>query len=87
MEEAGGSANAMTYYDFTAYIDDVPPGELGAGHALEADRMVNLALTKRQVDNRARRRGRGAALLVEDSVDGMLDELMYMQSFRKHPYR
>ena len=25
IEAAGGNANAMTYYDFTAYVDDLPP--------------------------------------------------------------
>src|SRR3954468_7840198 len=51
IEAVGGSSNAMTYYDFTAYIDNVPPGELARIASMEADRMVNLALDKRQVDN------------------------------------
>ncbi|HXI59287.1 MAG TPA: insulinase family protein, partial [Polyangia bacterium] len=50
IEEAGGSANAMTYYDFTAYMDDVPPDGLAMAVQLEADRMVNLDLRKKQVD-------------------------------------
>ena len=31
IEAAGGNANAMTYYDFTAYVDDLPPRRAGAG--------------------------------------------------------
>ena len=31
LEEVGGSANAMTYYDFTAYHDDLPPERAGPG--------------------------------------------------------
>ena len=28
IEAVGGNSNAMTYYDFTAYMNDVPPAEL-----------------------------------------------------------
>src|SRR5438874_2128181 len=51
IESMGGNSNAMTYYDFTAYLDNVPPDALGPVAALEADRMLNLALDKRQVSN------------------------------------
>ena len=46
MDSVGGSNNAMTYYDFTAYVDDVPPGELSVAIGLESDRMVNLDLRR-----------------------------------------
>jgi len=87
IEAVGGNANAMTYYDFTAYIDNVPPGELARVAGMEADRMVNLALDKRQVDNERDVVAEERLGSVEDSVDGTLDELMYKQSFRTHPYR
>jgi zinc protease len=87
IEAVGGNSNAMTYYDFTAYIDNVPPGELALVAGMEADRMVNLALDKRQVDTERDVVAEERLGSVEDSVDGSLDELMYKQSFRKHPYR
>jgi predicted Zn-dependent peptidase len=46
MEEVGASANAMTYYDFTAYVDDLPPEELPLAVRLEAARMSSLELGK-----------------------------------------
>src|SRR5688500_18612236 len=49
MEEVGGHTNAMTYYDFTAYQDDLPPDTLPLAIQMEADRMANLALRKEQV--------------------------------------
>src|SRR5438552_4603255 len=49
MEEVGGNVNAMTSYDFTAYTDDMPPDGLPLAITMEADRMVNLALPKKQV--------------------------------------
>ena len=87
IEAAGGNSNAMTYYDFTAYMDDVPPAELAVAVRLEADRMVNLDLRKRQVDNERDVVVEERLSSVEDSVDGVLDELMYKQAFKTHPYR
>jgi zinc protease len=87
MEAVGGNANAMTYYDFTAYMDDLPPEELPVAVRLEADRMVNLDLRKRQVDNERDVVVEERLSSVEDSVDGTLDELMYKQAFKNHPYR
>ncbi len=87
METAGGTSNAMTYYDFTAYSDDIPPGELALAVRLEADRMVNLDLRKSQVDNERDVVVEERLSSVEDSVDGTLDELMYQQAFKTHPYR
>ncbi len=87
IESMGGTSNAMTYYDFTAYLDNVPPGALASVAALEADRMLNLALDKRQVSNERDVVVEERLGSVEDSVDGALDEQLYKQAFRKHPYR
>ena len=87
MEAVGGSSNAMTYYDFTAYVDDVPPAEVATAVRLEADRMVNLDLRKKQVETERDVVAEERLSSVEDSVDGILDELMYQQAFKKHPYR
>ncbi|MES1209231.1 MAG: pitrilysin family protein, partial [Pseudomonadota bacterium] len=87
MEAVGGSSNAMTYYDFTAYVDDVPPAEVATAVRLEADRMVNLDLRKKQVENERDVVAEERLSSVEDNVDGTLDELMYQQAFKKHPYR
>ena len=87
MEEAGANTNAMTYYDFTAYIDELPPGAVPLAIELEADRMVNLALTDQQVRTERDVVAEERLGAVEDSVDGTLDETMYGQAFQRHPYR
>jgi zinc protease len=87
IEAAGGNANAMTYYDFTAYVDDLPPTELALAARLEADRMMNLDLRKRQVDNERDVVIEERLSAVEDSVDGTMDEQLYKQAFKSHPYR
>jgi zinc protease len=87
IEAAGGNANAMTYYDFTAYVDDLPPQEVALAARLEADRMINLDLRKRQVDTERDVVVEERLSAVEDSVDGTMDELLYKQAFKSHPYR
>jgi zinc protease len=87
MDAIGGSSNAMTYYDFTAYVDDVPPTEMNVAITLEADRMINLDLRKKQVENERDVVAEERLASVEDNVDGMLDELMYKQAYKTHPYR
>jgi zinc protease len=87
MDAVGGSNNAMTYYDFTAYVDDIPPTEMRLATTLEADRMINLDLRKKQVENERDVVAEERLASVEDSVDGILDELMYKQAFKTHPYR
>jgi zinc protease len=87
MEEAGANTNAMTYYDFTAYIDEVPPEATSIAVRMEADRMVNLALSDEQVRTERDVVAEERLGSVEDSVDGTIDEVMYGQSFRTHPYR
>ena len=87
IEEIGGSANAETNYDFTSYIDEIPSEGLEQTIRLEADRLANLDLTPAEVARErevviAERLG-----TIEDNVDGVLDEIMYGQAFRAHPYR
>lgn len=87
MEEAGASTNAMTSYDFTAYIDEVPPEALSLALHMEADRMVNLALRDEQVDTEREVVTEERLGSVDDSVDGTIDELLFGKAFRTHPYR
>jgi zinc protease len=87
IEAAGGNSNAMTYYDFTAYVDDLPPTEVALAARLEADRMTNLDLRKRQVDTERDVVVEERLSAVEDSVDGTMDEKLFEQAFKTHPYR
>src|SRR3954454_13148495 len=87
MEAVGGNVNAMTSYDFTAYTDDMPPDALPLAIGMEADRMVNLALTKQQVETEREVVVEERLSTVEDSVEGILDEMMHLQTFKTHPYR
>src|SRR6202012_5456682 len=65
----------------------VPPSEIGTAIRLEADRMVNLDLRKKQVETERDVVAEERLSSVEDNVDGILDETMYGQAFKAHPYR
>lgn len=87
LEIAGGSANAMTAHDFTAYTDQVPPGELPRVIRLEADRMMGLDLRPEDVQTERDVVIEERLATVEDDVDGLMEEAVYRQAFRTHPYR
>lgn len=85
--EIGGSENAFTTYDYTAYHQTVTPAALETMMSFEADRMRNLVLTdavigpERDVileERRARIENNPGALLNEE-VDATL--------FQNEPYR
>ncbi|MBL8582001.1 MAG: insulinase family protein [Rhizobiaceae bacterium] len=85
--ENGGSENAFTSYDYTAFFQTVAPDVLGTMMAYEADRMRNLILTddvigpERDVVLEERR------MRVETSPEALLDEEVDATLFQNHPYR
>jgi hypothetical protein len=87
MEEVGANVNAMTSLDYTQYADDLPPTALPLAIELESDRMVNLTLTPKQVETERDVVVEERLSTVEDSVEGLLDEMMHLQAFKAHPYR
>lgn len=51
INRVGGSENAFTSYDYTAYYQNVAKDQLGRMMALEADRMANLSLKPSDVES------------------------------------
>lgn len=82
----GGQDNAFTSWDFTAYYQNVASDRLKLVMELEADRMVNLALSDAVVlperdvilEERAQR--------VDNVPGSRLSEQMYAALFQNHPY-
>lgn len=87
MESSGGSSNAMTDVDFTAYVNVLPPSALPLAAALEADRMQHLALKPEQIETERQVVIEERLSVVEDNVDGTLDEILIRQAYEEHPYR
>lgn len=87
LESRGGSSNAYTSNDLTAYYEDFASDALETVLDLESDRMRSLALTpetleqERQVVKEERR------LRTENSVFGLMEEQLEALVFLAHPYR
>ena len=83
----GGSDNAFTSNDFTAYHQTVTPEALETMMAFEADRMRNLILTDAVIGPERdvileERRSR-----IENSPEALLDEEIDATLYQNHPYR
>lgn len=82
----GGQDNAFTSQDTTAYFQRVAKERLGDMMEMEADRMVNLRLTEKEVLTERdvileERRSR-----VENNPSAILDEQMDAALYQAHPY-
>lgn len=83
----GGQDNAFTSQDATAYFQRISKERLSTVMAMEADRMVNLRLTEKEVLTERdvileERRSR-----VENSPSSILDEQMDAVLYYSHPYQ
>ena len=87
IQQNGGTDNAFTTKDMTAYFENLPSTQLELAVRLEADRMAHLRLTadtlssERQVVKEERR------LRYDNSLIGKLSEGLYSTAFTRHPYR
>jgi predicted Zn-dependent peptidase len=87
LESAGGSSNAYTSNDLTAYYEDFASDALPLVLDLESDRMASLNIDdaslsrEREVVKEERR------FRTDNDIDGMMDEAMGALAFLAHPYR
>ena len=87
LEAAGGTSNAYTSSDLTAYYEDFASEALPLVLDLEADRMASLLIDddslarEREVVKEERR------FRTDNDIDGMLDEALGALTFLAHPYR
>lgn len=84
--EAGGTLNAFTDTDFTAYFTTVPRDRLDIPLDIEADRMTRATIADGEVERertviRSEREGD------ENWPEYRVDEELYQLGFRHHPYR
>ncbi len=83
----GGSENAFTSFDYTAYYQNVAKDQLGLMMELESDRMANLALTQAAVDSEREvileeRRSR-----TDNSPSALFGEQISAATYLAYPYR
>lgn len=82
----GGTENAFTGKDYTAYFENLSADQVGPALHLEADRMTNLLLDpnefqlEREVVKEERR------LRTDDDPQSLVVEYLYATAFLVHPY-
>ena len=87
LEAAGGTSNAYTSTDLTAYYEDFAAEALPLVLDLESDRMASLVIDEGGL---ARERGvvkEERRFRTDNDLDGMLDEALSSLAFLAHPYR
>lgn len=87
VNRVGGSENAFTSYDYTAYFQNVARDQLGRMMALEADRMANLKLAPSDVDSEREvileeRRSR-----TDNNPSALFAEQIGAATYLAYPYR
>ncbi len=85
--EIGGRENAFTSYDYTAYFQQVAPGELKTMMEFEADRMRNLILTDDVIGPERDVIIEERNSRVENSPESLHGEEVNATLYQNHPYR
>jgi zinc protease len=86
MEALGGSNNAYTSEDVTAYTDWFPPAALEPMVAMEADRMRGISFVPEVFESERDVVASERRMAVENSNNGLLDELLRSTAIAAHPY-
>ncbi|SEL27994.1 zinc protease [Roseivivax marinus] len=84
--ENGGTDNAFTSYDYTAYFQRVASDRLGRMMEMEADRMVNLQLTEEDIATERDVILEERNQRVENEPSALFNEQASAALFLNHPY-
>lgn len=87
LESAGGTSNAYTSPDVTAYYEDFASDALETVIDLESDRMRSLRITPEMLQSEREVVKEERRLRVDNDIVGMLDEALGTLVWRAHPYR
>ena len=82
----GGTENAFTSFDYTAYYQIVPTEHLEKIVELEADRMINLTLTDEQVETEKKVILEERYQRIDSKPSAILDESIRKSLFPNHTY-
>ena len=82
----GGSDNAFTSYDYTAYFQRVAADRLGLMMQMESDRMVNLRLTEEDIATELNVIIEERNQRVENNPAGLFREQKSALQYLNHPY-
>ncbi|MGB7597334.1 MAG: pitrilysin family protein [Gallionella sp.] len=83
---AGGSENAFTSTDYTAYFQQLYKSRLPLAMKLEADRMQNLNLTGKEFGKEIQVVMEERRMRTDDNPQARMNEIMMATSYEEHPY-
>lgn len=87
VERAGGSANAFTSRDMTAYFSVVPVRSVSDVLELEADRMLNCTFDEEEVERERQVVAEERSMSLVDDPASALNQRLFEEAFTTHPYR
>ncbi len=87
IEHAGGTFNGSTTWDRTNYYETLPSNQLELALWLESDRMMNLDISRRNLNNQREVVKEERRFRVENKPYGTAWEKMFNMAYREHPYR
>ncbi len=87
IENNGGNNNAFTNRDSTGYYVEMPAGTLEEVLKLEADRMVNLNLTKDKIKREREVVKEERRMRVDNSPFGLALESLFLNAYAQSSYR
>jgi zinc protease len=87
IQRAGGTDNAFTTRDYTAYFELLASDRIGLPMDMEADRMTNLALTPVSVMSELAVVMEERRMRYEDDPQNLVHEEVLAAAFKNHPYR
>lgn len=86
IESNGGTSNAFTSRDMTAYFEDIASDRLDVLFRLDSDRMADLTLEPEILKSEIEVVKEERRLRTDNSIFGMLDEQLYATAFNASPY-
>ncbi len=84
---AGGKENAFTGQDYTCYFQQLEKSNLALAFKLEADRMVNLQLTKVEFDKEIKVVMEERRWRTDDKPQAQVNEEFNAVAYKAHPYQ
>lgn len=83
----GGSDNAFTSHDYTAYFETVPASKVSRVLQMEAERFANLKLLSQEFDREIKVIMEERRMRTEDDPNSHMFEELSAAALRLHPYR
>lgn len=87
LEANGGTSNAFTSKDMTAYYEDIASDILELTFDLDSDRIKSLTLDPKYIESEMGVVIEERLSSIDNSVDGAMYEELYTLAFKAHPYR